>query len=233
VEQLADHLGLRRFAVLGISGGGPHALACAYAIPHRLTCVGIVSSITSPETMPRVRDLPARNRPAIVIGRYLPWPLLVGFYAPFSWLTRAFPRLAYAIRTARPADEDADETGAPVVAIPKHITPVMREQLTEPFRHGARAHAQDMRVFQQNWGFRIADIRGVEVYLWHGEQDPNAPAVMGHELAEAIPGCHATFYPDEGHNVSFNHLGEILSTLGSNGDEVAAASYGDSDSAEL
>lgn len=232
VEQLADYLGLRRFAVLGVSGGGPHALTCAYAIPHRLTHVGIVSSNTSPETMPSIRDLPTWNRPAIIIGRYLPWPLMVGILAPFSWFTRAFPRLAYALRTARPADEDADETDAPVVTIPKHISPVLREQLTEPFRHGARAHAQDLRVFQQNWGFRIADIRG-EVYLWHGEQDHNVPAVMGYALAAAIPGCHATFYPGEGHDVIHNHLGEILSTLVSDDDGVAHADYRDSDSAEL
>src|SRR5689334_6768677 len=43
VIQLADALGLDRFAILAITGGGPYALACAYAIPARLTGVAIVS----------------------------------------------------------------------------------------------------------------------------------------------------------------------------------------------
>jgi pimeloyl-ACP methyl ester carboxylesterase len=43
VIALADHLGLARFAVLGYSGGGPYAAACALRIPERLTHVGIVS----------------------------------------------------------------------------------------------------------------------------------------------------------------------------------------------
>ncbi|MEA2294063.1 MAG: hypothetical protein QOE86_1702 [Solirubrobacteraceae bacterium] len=37
VAQLADALGVTRFAVMGASGGGPHALACAALLPHRVT----------------------------------------------------------------------------------------------------------------------------------------------------------------------------------------------------
>lgn len=37
VAQLADALGLDRFAVMGASGGGPHALACAALMPERVT----------------------------------------------------------------------------------------------------------------------------------------------------------------------------------------------------
>ena len=44
VVALADALGIEQFAVLGWSGGGAHALACAYKIPERLSAVGVVSS---------------------------------------------------------------------------------------------------------------------------------------------------------------------------------------------
>jgi pimeloyl-ACP methyl ester carboxylesterase len=40
VAQIADALGVRRFAVMGASGGGPHALACAALLPDRL--IGVV-----------------------------------------------------------------------------------------------------------------------------------------------------------------------------------------------
>ncbi|WP_433656111.1 alpha/beta fold hydrolase [Nocardia sp. CA-128927] len=37
VEQVADAFGVERFAVMGASGGGPHALACAAELPDRVT----------------------------------------------------------------------------------------------------------------------------------------------------------------------------------------------------
>jgi pimeloyl-ACP methyl ester carboxylesterase len=39
VRQLADALGVGRFAVLGASGGGPHALACGALLPDRVSGV--------------------------------------------------------------------------------------------------------------------------------------------------------------------------------------------------
>src|SRR5690606_38283888 len=44
VELLADTLGLERFAVFGVSGGGPHALAVAAALPHRVSRVAVLAS---------------------------------------------------------------------------------------------------------------------------------------------------------------------------------------------
>jgi pimeloyl-ACP methyl ester carboxylesterase len=45
VEQLADHRAIDRFSVVGFSGGGPYAAACAYRIPHRLNACGLVASV--------------------------------------------------------------------------------------------------------------------------------------------------------------------------------------------
>jgi pimeloyl-ACP methyl ester carboxylesterase len=45
IIELADHLGLDKFVVEGMSGGGPYAVACAYKIPERLTCCGIIAGM--------------------------------------------------------------------------------------------------------------------------------------------------------------------------------------------
>lgn len=42
VVELADKLKIRKFAIVGISGGGPYAAVTAYKIPHRITKAGIV-----------------------------------------------------------------------------------------------------------------------------------------------------------------------------------------------
>src|SRR6266581_1142889 len=45
LEQIADRLGFNRFALVAESGGGPYALASAYAVPERLSCVSLVGGL--------------------------------------------------------------------------------------------------------------------------------------------------------------------------------------------
>jgi pimeloyl-ACP methyl ester carboxylesterase len=45
VEDIADVLGLERFATWGISGGGPHALACAALCADRLTAAASLAGV--------------------------------------------------------------------------------------------------------------------------------------------------------------------------------------------
>ena len=49
VRELADALGIERFAVIGISGGGPYAAACAWGLPGRITRAGIISGVAPPD----------------------------------------------------------------------------------------------------------------------------------------------------------------------------------------
>ena len=45
IEQLADSLGIDRFGVAGLSGGGPYALACAHEMPARVVAVGVLGGV--------------------------------------------------------------------------------------------------------------------------------------------------------------------------------------------
>lgn len=45
VEAIADHFGISRFSVVGRSGGGPHALACAAVLTKRVVCVAALASL--------------------------------------------------------------------------------------------------------------------------------------------------------------------------------------------
>src|SRR5512136_1886359 len=75
VCRLADSLGLDKFGVLGYSGGGPHALACAHRIPERLTTVGVMAGV-GPVTEPGALDGMLRNNIQIfTLSRQVPWLL--------------------------------------------------------------------------------------------------------------------------------------------------------------
>src|ERR671917_2435372 len=49
VPQLLDSLGSDRFAALSLSGGAAYALACAHAMPDRVTTVGILGGAPPPD----------------------------------------------------------------------------------------------------------------------------------------------------------------------------------------
>lgn len=81
VVELADCLHLDRFAVVGVSGGGPYALACVYKIPERLTACGIVSGIGPLEL--GTTGMPTSQRLLLFICQRLPWLL-----TPLLWSMR-------------------------------------------------------------------------------------------------------------------------------------------------
>jgi pimeloyl-ACP methyl ester carboxylesterase len=75
ISQLADFLGMHKFAVAGHSGGGPYTLACAYALPDRVTAAAILSGPGLIEAPDATRGMSATNRFGLTVGRFIPWPL--------------------------------------------------------------------------------------------------------------------------------------------------------------
>ncbi len=72
-------------------------------------------------------------------------------------------------------------------------------------------------LYASDWGFRLSEIQ-TPVWLWQGEADTNVPAQMGRYLARSIPGCHATFYPEDGHiSIAAWHTGDVLKALSEGG----------------
>jgi pimeloyl-ACP methyl ester carboxylesterase len=191
VEALADSLGLDRFAVLGVSGGGPYAAACAGKIGRRVTTAGIVSSL-SPVDEPGLTDgMLWMNRMGMAAARWAPWltrPVL-GLIA--RRLRRPRRRaLSHMISALPEVDREALDR-------PEFLGLVVAT-FREAFRNGTRGVALDGILYTRPWGFRPEAI-SVPVHLWHGELDRNVPVAMGRRLAAAIPGCRAAFLPGEGH----------------------------------
>lgn len=92
VEQLADVLGLGRFAVVGVSAGAPYALACAWAMPDRVAATAAVSSLPPPPARGRSGRLPFRYRtPLIAFGAPGLGPALAGAALRALRLRRSTP----------------------------------------------------------------------------------------------------------------------------------------------
>ena len=208
VCELADALGLRHFAVLGVSGGGPAALACAWKIPERLSVVGVVSS-PCPTDAPGVTEGMSRtNQTLFLLAKHA--PVLVRLNMAFlAYLARRdclVERLVYKM-----ADVDKALVQRPEI---RHY---LAAGFAEALRQGGAGSALELVInHARPWGFPLEDIE-IGVHLWQGEEDPSVPPAMGRYLAQAIPNCEATFIPDAGHLWIVDHVGEVLDALVPNG----------------
>jgi pimeloyl-ACP methyl ester carboxylesterase len=67
VADVTDHLGIRRFAAVGQSAGAPHALACAHALPDRVSVAVPINSLIPVVWQPElaVDALPSERFPLL------------------------------------------------------------------------------------------------------------------------------------------------------------------------
>jgi pimeloyl-ACP methyl ester carboxylesterase len=205
VRQLADELGVARFAILGWSGGGPYALACAWSMPERVSAVGLISA-AAPLTGVRDPDYTYRtHRMATRAADYAPWMIRI---AMWRWARgqRSDPErhLDEAIESMVKADRDVLED--------PQLRAVMLANGIELYRQGGRGLYDEALVMARPWGFPLEGI-SVPVCLWHGEADNTVPVGMGRHIARTIHGCHATFYPGEAHHLLYDRWPEILAEL--------------------
>jgi pimeloyl-ACP methyl ester carboxylesterase len=203
VLQLATALGLERFAVLGISGGGPYAAVCAWKLSEYLTHVGIVSSLAPLDVPGVIAGMGRRNRLSFqLMGRVA--VLRRALFAAMAISARRHPDRLLERGVGAAADQK--------YLVRPDVRKVLGEGLAEAFRNGGRGSAWEMGLYTRPWGFRLEDIR-TPVYLSHGEQDANAPVAMGRYLASIIPECQASFYPGEGHLHFVDRLPQMLAAL--------------------
>jgi pimeloyl-ACP methyl ester carboxylesterase len=203
VVEIAAALRLDRFAVLGISGGGPYAAVCAWKLSERLAGVGIVSSLAPLDVRGATAGMGRLNRASFKLAGRLPAVRRVLMARVAVSVPRRPDRV---LKRGLGAAVDKQYLDRP------DVRNVLVDALSEAFRSGSRGPAWELGLYARPWGFRVEDIRG-QVHLWHGERDANAPVTMGRYLARAIPDCQASFYPGEGHLHFIDRLSEILAAV--------------------
>lgn len=206
VEQLADALGLARFAVVAWSGGGPYALACAWSLPDRVDHVAIISA---PAPLAGVSGAAAytyrRHRAASRAADVAPWIIRLAMWR-WSRAQRGDPEKALDEAIAGMVEADREILGDP------SLRAVMIANAAEMYRQGSRGIYDEAIIMARPWGFGLEGLR-VPVRIWHGERDCSVPVDMGRYLAGRLPVCRATFFPEEGHHLVYDRWREILAEV--------------------
>jgi pimeloyl-ACP methyl ester carboxylesterase len=227
VERIADSLGLDRFAVLGRSGGAPHALACAARLPDRVTGVGALAGL-APCGAPGLDWYAGMDdgnvclfslARRVVEGRADPTLLAGGLSLP----RQAVTDLAF-LGTDLPDDDrrvllDPGIRGLLVENI-RHASGVNGNALVLSDSSSADADERsvavgridDVLALTGDWGFALEDI-AVPALLWHGEDDIYSPVTHARWLASRIPGATLVVEPGTGHFGSLIVLPSVLEWL--------------------
>jgi len=208
VVELADALGIDKFAIEGISGGGPYAAACAYKIPDRLTTCGIISGL-GPIDLEVEEKIKSIRRLSFVIRR-MPWL----FKLMISLQSRGLKDLEKAEKKMRETIKKFPEQDREVMNDPK-LLPLFIRESAEAFRQGNKGAFYEGKLYAKPWGFSPEDISPkLKMYIWHGEVDEAVPVAMGRGMCKAIPNCEGKFYPNDGHySTIFKYFEDIISTL--------------------
>jgi pimeloyl-ACP methyl ester carboxylesterase len=202
VAELADSLGISRFGIIGLSGGGIYALACAAAIPHRLTEVVVTGCPGPMDREGALTDTRLLTRAGVWLGSRAPWLLEAGATL-LSPVIRRFP--GFFVDHFNNGVPPADRQWLSMPSVNTGAAATLREAL----RSGVWGYLQDIRVLARPWGFEPQDIK-VPVQLWHGDEDAVIPLHHGRYLASVIPRATLRICPGEGHMLMWNHLAEIL-----------------------
>ncbi|GAA4910088.1 pimeloyl-ACP methyl ester carboxylesterase [Stackebrandtia albiflava] len=179
IARVADAAGAERFAVMGHSGGGPHALAAAALLPDRVT--GVVCG--------------AGLAPFDAAG--------------LDWFAGMAPAGAAELRAAQRGREALREKLAASKFDPEQFTPSDHaalegdwDWLNHVAGHGLDSGLDGMIdddvAYVSPWGFDVAAI-AAPVILLHGDADRIVPVGHAEWLAERLPSGHRMILPGEGH----------------------------------
>ena len=208
--EFANKLNIDRFTVLGISGGGPYALACAYKIPSNRLIASIVISGMGPlngnkkNFEPLLRFGLTLSKISRLMFRFI-YRLI--FYSLLKTEKKATRTVKRMILEMSPDEQAHFSSG--------NLLEIFIADNYYGYVQGHLGSAQDVEIYARPWGFKLEEIpKAIPIMLLHGEKDGIVPVEIGKYVAEHIPHCYSQFYLDGTHfTTAVDHLPQILNRL--------------------
>lgn len=202
VGALIRHLAVQKCGVVGLSGGGPTALACGVLLGDLVSVVATVGGVAP--LVPRDTSLP-------------PDRLMVRIARRSEGGARAL--FALTVRAGRARPEAVLDRFAALLAEPDarllHENPDMRraflDDLRHPSRTTARAAARDFRLFTRPWDIKLSELRA-PAHIWHGSADRNVPVAHARVIASRCPTARLHIVDGGGHML-LSELDQVLAGM--------------------
>ncbi|MDX2709619.1 alpha/beta fold hydrolase [Streptomyces sp. PA03-6a] len=184
-----DALEVGSVALLGVSGGGAFAAACASELPDRVRSLLLIAPL-GPPAWP-TRGMATGQRASLPIARHAPafggWIL-----GRLATLARRAPGLFLGLATSEMPAGDRRALAEP------DAREAFLANYLRAFHRGSWGVAQDLRVLTRPWGFDLESIR-VPTSIHHGDADTTVPLQHARRFAAAIPGARLHIHAGQGH----------------------------------
>jgi pimeloyl-ACP methyl ester carboxylesterase len=207
VAAIADYFGIARFSVVGRSGGGPHALACAALLPHRVHRTAVLVGIAPHNAAglqwfkgmaeDNVREYSTADRDLATLVERLRLRAERTVHDPETLIEFLRDQMA-----------EADRRVVDQVSIRRLLTDTYLEAL----RAGPYGWIDDVLAFRDDWGFDFHTITG-PVRLWHGADDTFSPLNHTRWLAARIHTAEVQVLTNTAHFGAVEVLPELLPWL--------------------
>lgn len=202
VEQLADHLRLKKFGIVGLSGGASTALAAAHHIPSRLTfCASMVGWAPIHDQPALQQQLAPADRFFLRLSAYMPWAFNLGF---------AF--LGHRLKGKK--ESLINMIGGSLSEVDKAVlqqdqfADFFLQDLRLAFAQGSKGPAQDAYLRYKPWGFDLTDI-ACPVHIYAAAEDKFVPLAFAHAVHNAIPKSKLTIWGNTGHLTAFEKFDQV------------------------
>lgn len=185
IAALADHIGRDRFAVIGLSSGGPYVVATASALSDRVVGAGVIAGCTDMSWAPAWEG-------------FAEWEATImrldDLHTAERWCQTVFGEdgSKFFDLDIEWTDEDAEFLSNPVFGDGFIVSVV------EAFRQGVRGFAQDILVQSQPWHFDL-DAIAARVQVLHGAADSLLPIAHSRHTAALIAQASLEILPGYGH----------------------------------
>ncbi|MGP3536755.1 alpha/beta fold hydrolase [Microbacterium sp. RD1] len=208
VMAIADFLDIAEFAVIGGSGGGPYALACAALIPDRIVEAYVVCGVGPLDTAEKRAAMNPINRDMFEVASGGP--------------AAAIPLVEAMVGKSAAHGEDAGILGKlmsltpPADAAAMQSDPTLIDWMARVFalanQREADGPAYDLWLFTQPWELDLASI-DIPVKFHAGAHDINVPFAHVQHQHESIPGSTLRIWPDDGHVIGAIRVPDILEEI--------------------
>jgi pimeloyl-ACP methyl ester carboxylesterase len=205
VRRLSEVVGFERCVVWGLSGGGPHALACGALLDGLVTAVATIGS-------PAPCDAPGLD---VWAGRpeedREDHELFVSDRAEWERRGEQQRNEVLAMSAGELAEQwSAGKSAADGAVLNGEFGVWLHRAVQAAVGSGIDGWSEDeVALFHSPWGFDLGSI-SIPVKVWHGLEDRFVPFAHARWLADAVPGAQAEVRDHDGHfTVVSERIGEV------------------------
>ncbi len=208
IKELSEILGINKFSVIGVSGGGPFAYACLANIPHLLVNANFVSAL-APINKSNIKKM---GRPQkLILKTFSKNKTLASFLLLIIFkYGKRFKHLSLRIFCLHSKKTDMD-----VLKEDKIRESLIKSSLSA-FESGIKGIQLDIELFLSNWDYSIDSNNNIPINIWHGLDDPTVPHEMANYYETKLPSANKFLMPDSGHHWFYKNMDVVFKKISEN-----------------